>query len=172
MSFPSDGSTQLNNYQTLITTFTTNTTPDININGTSGIYNPSANTIKIFANNTDALTIDSNQCLYGNGTGFTHLQYTNIDGKPSYFPADYNSTVINTPNLSGYATNTNLNNLSSQSFLTNYTNLNSLNVSGTTKLNGVTSCLSSLNVISDLKVYNGRANITNTNPYGSEPLSS
>ena len=58
MSFPSDGSTQLNNYQTLITTFTTNTTPDINFNGTSGIYNPSANTIKIFTNNTDALTID------------------------------------------------------------------------------------------------------------------
>jgi len=124
--FVQDTSTQLT---TLITTstpfYTSQTIPTINFNNSSGIYNPSANTIKIFTNNTDALTIDSNQCLYGNGTGLSHLQYANIDGKPSYFPADYNSTVINTPNLSGYATNTDLYNLSSNSFLNNYTNLNS-----------------------------------------------
>ena len=40
-------------------------------------------------------TIDSHQCLYGNRTGSTHIQYHNTDG---------------TPSLSGYATNTNLNN--------------------------------------------------------------
>ena len=60
----------------------------------------------------------------------------------------------------------NLNSLSSQSyFLTNYTNLNNLNVSWTTKLNGATTCISSLNVNSNLKIYNGRGNITNTTPY-------
>ena len=82
MSFSNDTSAQLNNTITQTTTFTTNTTPDINFNGTSGIYNPSSNTIKIFTNSTDALTIDSNQCLYGNATGLTHIQYTNIDNKP------------------------------------------------------------------------------------------
>ena len=127
MSFTNDTSTQLNNTITQTTTFTTNTSPDINFNGTSGIYNPSSNTIKIFTNNIDALTIDSNQCLDGNATGLTHIQYTNIDNKPTNFQSDwnsniinkptnfqsdYNSTVSNTPNLSVYATNTNLNNLS------------------------------------------------------------
>ena len=101
--FVQDTSTQLT---TLITTstpfYTSQTIPTINFNNSSGIYNPSQNIIKIFTNNTDALTIDSNQCLYGNATGLSHLQYANIDGKPSYFSADYNSTVINTPNLSGF----------------------------------------------------------------------
>ena len=65
MSFPNDGSTQLNNCQTLITT--SNTGSDINFKGTSGIYNPSANTKKIFTDISNALTIDANQCFYGNG---------------------------------------------------------------------------------------------------------
>ena len=120
MSFITDTSTQLNNLtltSTFTTTYTTSTSPDINFNVTSGIYNPSQNVIKIFTNNTDALTIDSNQCLYGNATGLTHLQCTNIDNKPSYFPADYNSTVINTPNLSVYTINTDLNSLSTNSVL-------------------------------------------------------
>ena len=72
LSFPTDSSTQLNNALPLTSMFTTDTTPDINFNGTNGIYNPLANTIKIFTKNTDALTIDSNQCLYGNATGLTH----------------------------------------------------------------------------------------------------
>ena len=135
MSFPYDNSTQLGNIQSLITTYSTNTTPDISFNGTSGIYNPSANNIRLFTNNIDALTIDSNQCLYGNATGLTHLQYSNIDNKPSYFRADYNSTVINTPNLSLYATNTNLNNLSSNSTLS----INNLNATSTTIFNNLKS---------------------------------
>ena len=96
MSFTNDTSTQLNNTITQ-TTFTTNTSPDIDFNVTSGIYNPSSNTIKIFTNNTDALTIDSNQCLCGNATGLTHIQYTNIDNKPTNFQSDWNSTIINKP---------------------------------------------------------------------------
>ena len=140
-SFIADTSSQLDNStltSTFSTTHTTNTAPGINFNitvifdKTSEIYHPSANTIKIFTYNTDALTIDSNQCLYVDATGLTHLQYTNIDNKPtnfqsdwnctiinkpSYFPADSNSTLINTPNLSGYATNTNLNSLPTNSIL-------------------------------------------------------
>ena len=77
MSFITDTSTQLNNStltSTFTTTYTTSTSPDIIFNVTCGIYNPSQNVIKIFTNNTDALTIDSNQSLYGNATGLTHIQ--------------------------------------------------------------------------------------------------
>ena len=146
-------------------------------NGTSGIYNSTSKTIIIFTSKTSALTIDTNQCIYGNGTGLTHLQYTNIDNKPSNFQSDWNTTVINKPDLSVYATNTNVNNLSSQSyFLTNYTNLNSLSVSGTTKLNGVTTCMSALNVkggvmceninIVDSSTYSGQYQVSISLPTG------
>ncbi len=59
------------------------------------------------------------------------------------------NTTLNLNNLNATSTTifNNLNSLSSQSyFLTNYTNLNSLNVSGTTKLNCIITCFSSLNV--------------------------
>ena len=84
LSFYQDNSIQLNYIPTLSYSYKTKNTPDITFNGSSGIYNGSINNIKIFTNNTDALTIDSNQCLYGNATGLTHLQYTNIDNK--YLP--------------------------------------------------------------------------------------
>jgi len=93
--------------------YSSQTIPYVNFNGTGGIYNPSQDNIRIFTNNIDALTIDSNQCLYGNGTGLTHLQYNNIDGKPD---------------LTVYGTNTNLNNLSSNSTLS----INNLNTTSTT----------------------------------------
>jgi len=172
MSFQNDNSTQLNiTSVSYLASYTSITNPSILFSDrTSGIYNSTSNTIILYTNNTNALTIDSNQCLYGNGTGLTHIQYTNID---------------NTPSLSGYATNTNLNNLSTQSYLdipnikttsttifnnlnslstnstllinnkTNFSNLlcsgastllSSLNVSGYTTLNNNSTCLSSLNV--------------------------
>ena len=136
--FPNDNSIQLNYIPTLSYSYKTKNTPDITFNGSSGIYNGSINNIKIFTNNTDALTIDSNQCLYGNATGLTHLQYTNIDGKPTNFQSDWNntiinkptnfqsdwsSTIINKPDLTVYALTTNLNNLSTNSILS-ITNLN------------------------------------------------
>ena len=46
---------------------------------------------------TNVLTIDLNQCLYGNATGLTHIQYTNIDNKPTNFQSDWNSTIIIKP---------------------------------------------------------------------------
>ena len=164
MSFPSDTSTQLN-YTTVsyLPTYSSITNPSILFNdGTSGIYNSTANSIIIYTSSTTALTIDSNQCLYGNATGLTHLQYTNIDGKPTNFQSDwnstiinkptnfqsdYNSTVINTPNLSVYATNTNLNSLSTNATLS----INNLNSTSTTILgivNGHTTSISNLNATS------------------------
>ena len=155
--FVQDTSTQLT---TLITTstpfYTSQTIPTINFNNSSGIYNPSANTVKIFTNNTDALTIDSNQCLYGNGTGITHLQYTHIDNTSNLSVYATNIDVnnlstnsmlsINNLNTTSTTICNNLNSLSSNSFSNNYTNLNNLNVSGVTKLNGNTTCISNLNV--------------------------
>ena len=164
MSFPTDTSTQLN-YTTVsyLPSYSSITNPSILFNdGTSGIYNSTANSIIIYTSSTTALTIDSNQCLYGNATGLTHLQYTNIDGKPTNFQSDwnstiinkptnfqsdYNSTVINTPNLSVYATNTNLNSLSSNATLS----INNLNSTSTTILglvNGHTTSISNLNATS------------------------
>ncbi len=87
MSYPTDTSVQLNyTTVTILPTFSSVTTPLILFNdGTSGLYNPSNNVIKMFTNNIDALTIDSNQCLYGNGTGLTNIGYNNVIYKPNNF---------------------------------------------------------------------------------------
>jgi hypothetical protein len=66
----------------------------------------------MYTSSTTALTIDTNQCLYGNGTGLTNIGYNNVIGKPTNFQSDWNSTVINKPDLTVYATNSNLNSLS------------------------------------------------------------
>jgi hypothetical protein len=75
LSYPTDTSVQLDYTSvSILPTFSSVTAPTILFNdGTSGIYNPSNNVIKMFTNNIDALTIDSNQCLYGNGTGLTNI---------------------------------------------------------------------------------------------------
>ena len=95
MSFPTDTSTQLN-YTTAsyLLSYSSITNASILFNdGTCGILNSTANSIIIYTSSTTALTIDTHQCLYGNATGLTQLQYSNIDGKHSYFSPDYNSTV-------------------------------------------------------------------------------
>ena len=132
--FNNDTPIQLN-YTTAsyLPSYSSASNPSILFNdGTSGIYNATANSIIFYTSSTTGLTIDSNQCLYGNATGLTHLQYTNIDGKspnfqcddnltlinkPSNFPSDWNSTITNKPDLTQYATNTNLNNFSTSSIL-------------------------------------------------------
>jgi hypothetical protein len=187
MEYPTDSSTQLD-YATLsmLPTFSSVTNPSILFNdGTSGIYNNTTNSIIVFTSSTTALTIDTNQCLYGNGTGLTNIGYNNVINKPTNFQSDWNSTIINKPtnfqsdwdstiinkpDLSVYATDDDLNSLSSYSYLnisgntaaitnlnnkTIFTNLyvngastllSSLNVSGFTKLNKNTTFISSLNV--------------------------
>ncbi len=73
MSFPNDISTQLN-YTTvsIFPTYSSVTNPTILfIDGASGIYNNTTNSIIFFTSSTTACTIDTNQYLYGNGTGLT-----------------------------------------------------------------------------------------------------
>ena len=96
-NFTNDNSAQLSYTPTVSFSYNTITTPEINFNGTSGIYNPSNNVIKMFTNNIDALTIDSNQCLYGNGTGLTNIGYNNVINKPTNFQTDWSTTIINKP---------------------------------------------------------------------------
>jgi hypothetical protein len=99
MNFPNDNSVQTGiNYVSYTPTDANVNNPNILFNDLkSGIYNPSQNTIKLFTNNTDAFTIDSNQCLYGNATGLTNLGYVNLINKPTNFQSDWTSTVINKP---------------------------------------------------------------------------
>ena len=92
-----------------------NTKDDANIKmfSKSGIYNSANNEIKIFTNNIDALTIDTNQKVICDGSLITNLSWTNITGKPSIFPtdwtnvaskptnfqSDWNTTIINKPDI-------------------------------------------------------------------------
>jgi hypothetical protein len=97
MEFINDASFQTGGSLLSYNTFyTTKVKPTIKLNSNSGIYNPSNNVIKIFTNNNDALTIDENQQLSGNATGLTNLNY---------------NAITNAPDLTIYATNTNLNDL-------------------------------------------------------------
>jgi hypothetical protein len=189
--FNNDTSTQLNTTSfSYLPSCSSASNPSILFDyGTSGIYNATANSIIFYTSGTTALTIDTNQCLYGNGTGLTNIGYNNIIGKPSFFPTDWNTTVSNKPDLTVYATNTNLNSLSSYSYLniseniaaitnlnnkTNFTNLyvngestllSSLNVSCFTTLNNNTTFISSLNVsglsiLSNNTTINGILNVS------------
>ena len=123
MQFNNDSSTQTGTTLSTTTKYSTKTIPDIEFNSTSGIYNPSLNTLTFFTNNTDALTISSSQVISGNGSGLTLINYNNLTNKPTNFQcdynstlinkptnfqSDYNSTVINKPDLSVYATNVKL----------------------------------------------------------------
>ena len=130
-NFTYDNSTQLSYTPAISFSYNTISTPEVNFHGTSGIYNPSNNVIKMFTNNIDALTIDSNQCLYGNGTGLTNIGYNNVINKPNNFPSDWLTTVSNRPDLTVYATNNNLNSLSTNSIL----NINNLQSTSTTIFN-------------------------------------
>ena len=163
MSYPTDTSVQLNyTTVTILPTFSSVTTPSILFNdGTSGIYNPSNNVIKMFTNNIDALTIDSNQCLYGNGTGLTNIGYNNVINKPTNFQTDWLTTVSNRPDLTVYATNTNLNSLSTNSALsinnlittsnTIFTNLNSYSTSSSLSISNLNS--TSTTIFTNLNSY-------------------
>ncbi len=73
--FTNDNSTQLSYTPAISFSYNTILSPEVSFDGTSGIYNPSNKVIKMFTNNKDALTIDSTQCLYGNGTGLTNIGY-------------------------------------------------------------------------------------------------
>ena len=74
MNFIQDVSAQTTaSLPTSIIYYTTKTKPNISLNTASGIYNPSNNIVKIFTNNTDALTINESQQLIGSGSGSFNL---------------------------------------------------------------------------------------------------
>jgi hypothetical protein len=58
------------------------------------------------------------------------LEFNNYN-KPTNFQSDWNSTITNKPDLTVYATNSNLNNLSTNSIL----GINNLNAPSTTLFN-------------------------------------
>ncbi len=156
MSYPTDTSIQIDYASLSITpSYSTITNPSNLFNdGTSGIYNNAANSIILYTSSTTALTIDSSQCLYGNGTGLSNIGYINVIGKPTNFQSDWNSTIINKPtnfqsdwnstiinkpDLTVYSTNIKVDSLSSYSKLNidnlfNQTNFNYLYVSGSSTL--------------------------------------
>ena len=144
MNFPNDDSTQTGIINVSYTTpYSSITNPNILFNDfKSGIYNPSLNTIRLFTNNTDALTIDSNQCLYGNGTGLTNIGYSNVIDRPTNFQSDWNSTIINRPDLTVYATTLNLNSLSTNSTLS----INNLNATSTTIFDNLNALSTKFNI--------------------------
>ena len=121
--FTADTSTQGTGGITSYTlTYHSKTYPNIKMNTNCGIYNSGDNTIKLFTNGIDALTIDASQKVSCDGSLITNISYTNLinkptlfdgtwnslSGKPTNFQADWNSTIINKPDLSVYATTTNL----------------------------------------------------------------
>ena len=75
MSYPTDTSIQIDYASLSITpSYSSITNPSILFNdGTSGIYNNAANSIILYTSSTTALTIDSSQCLYDNGTGLSNI---------------------------------------------------------------------------------------------------
>ena len=95
--FISDTSTQTTSVFSQGNLYTSKTNPNLRLSTSSGIYYPSINNVRIYTNSIDALTIDSNQIIYGNGGGLTNLTYNNITGKPTNFQSDWTSTIINKP---------------------------------------------------------------------------
>ena len=106
--FTADSSTQGTGGFTNTKAFNTKDDANIKFFSKSGIYNSSDNTIKIFTNNIDALTIDANQKVICNGSLITNLDYNNISlNKPTLATVatsgSYND-LSGTPNLSIYLT--------------------------------------------------------------------
>ena len=83
--------------------FTTKTNPNLRLSSTAGLYYPSENNFRVYTNSINALTIDNNQILYGNGAGFTNLNYNNISNPPNL------SLYATTATLGSYSTTTQMN---------------------------------------------------------------
>ena len=77
-SFVTDDSTQQSNSVTSGFGFTSKTKPSLLLSSSAGLYYPSANTIKLYTSSNDALTIDSNGIISGNGSGLTNFASVQI----------------------------------------------------------------------------------------------
>ena len=106
--FTADSSTQGTGGFTNTKAFNTKDNANIKFFSKSGIYNSGDNTIKIFTNNVDALTIDANQKVICNGSLITNLDWNNISlNKPSFATVATSGSYYDlsgTPNLSVYLT--------------------------------------------------------------------
>ena len=90
MSFPQDTSVQLT-YSSFPFS-----TPNLDDYATSNHVSYVSNILKTnIDTKQDTLTALTN--LLGNGASITNISYGNISGKPTYFPADWNSTLANIP---------------------------------------------------------------------------
>ena len=88
LPFPIDNSIQSN------FSFTTGSTYDGTI--TSNYITNISNILQTNIN-TKQPTLTASTSLLGNGAAITNLAYANITGKPSYFAADWNTTLANKP---------------------------------------------------------------------------
>ena len=76
--FISDNSTQTTSVFSQGNLYTSKTNPNLRLSTSSGIYYPSINNVRIYTNSIDAVTIDSNQIIYGNGAGLTNFTTSQI----------------------------------------------------------------------------------------------
>ena len=146
MQFITDNSIQNGTILSYGLSYSTKAKPTLKLNSNSGIYNPSDNVFKIFTNNTDALTIDANQYLTGDGTGLTNLNYNAITNKP-----DLSTTYSSILNLNTLSTNSTLsiNNLNATS-TTIFDNLNSLSTNSILSISNLNS--TSQSILKDLAI--------------------
>jgi hypothetical protein len=84
-SFETDTSTQQSNIISASSGFTTKIKPNLMPSSSSGLYYPSVDNVRIYTNSNDALIIDSNGILYGNGAGLSNLTASYI---PNYFASN------------------------------------------------------------------------------------
>lgn len=110
--FIADTSTQGTGGLTSATfTYPTKTYPNLKMNTNCGIYNSGDNTIKIFTNGIDALTIDASQKVSCDGSLITNVNYNNLTNKPDFSiyltSANASSTYATISSLSSYLTTAN-----------------------------------------------------------------
>ena len=118
--------------------FTTVSTPETLDNwtkiNTTDLYNTSLANVGIGTNIINGYKLNVNgSCkaisFYGDGANITNIPYSTITGKPANFPADWNSTVINKPDV---YIKTEVNNIN---ILANYYNVTYMNNNYYTKTN-------------------------------------
>ena len=81
-------------------TYKSSSLTDLSNNVYSKITDLSSNVYTQLSNKQPTLTASTN--LLGNGSSITSINYTNISNKPTNFQSDWNSTIINKPDLNSY----------------------------------------------------------------------
>jgi hypothetical protein len=117
--------------------------PDLSVYAIKSNVDTSLNTINTSLSNKQNL-LNANTTLLGIGTSISALNYNNITlNKPTNFQSDYNTTVINKPDLSVYAIKSNVD-TSLNAINTSLSNKQNL-LSTNTNLLGIGTSISALN---------------------------